>query len=353
MPSPAQNYKKSFEELEQAASKFWPSELSEEEAILSVIPLLLKTQDQFITIISVETPTLDKLFDVVEASSLSANLFLKHLVILADYGGEMLQRVSTEFSGLFPAGELRYNWHDKKRSYSFKVLPSRKFSNAALRIDGKQLVNQYPLTDLQKDAIALLLFGSAYSDDNQEVASTLSKCEIGEYLGKPDELATYIKQRYIWVSRITGGAKANSLGQIAQNFVAQYISDNVGLSNIKIKRGGRLPEVTHTDPDTGRLTSFDLVITDSVKYVAIEVSFQVTTNSTIERKAGQARARYEQISQAGHKIAYVLDGAGNFQRDTALRVLCSYSDCTVAFSRSELETLCEFLREQFSEAEEV
>lgn len=343
-------YRKTFEELEQAASKFWPSELSEMEAKLSIIPLLLKTQDQFISIISVETPNLDRLFEIVEASSLSANLFLKHLVILADYGGEMLQRVSNEFSALFPDGALRYMWRGKQRSYTFKALPNRKFSNKTLKIDGKELLNTYPPDDLQKDAIALLLFGSAYSDDNQEVAATLSKCEIGEYLGKPDELATFIKQRYIWVSRITGGATANNLGQIAQKFVAQYVLDNLGLPNIKIKHGGRLPGVTHTDTATGRLTSFDLVATNGIKHVAIEVSFQVTTNSTIERKAGQARARYEQMSRAGHKIAYVLDGAGNFQRETALRTICSHSHCTVAFSRSELDILCNFLRQQLSKA---
>jgi hypothetical protein len=216
-----------------------------------------------------------------------------------------------------------------------------------LKIDGKKLLNKHSLDDLQKDAIALLLFGSACSDDDQEVTSTLSKCEIGEYLGKPDELETFIKQRYIWVSRITAGAKSNSLGQIAQEFVARYLSDNLGLPNIEIKRGGRLPGVTHTDTASGRLTSFDLVATNAAKRAAIEVSFQVTTNSVIERKAGQARARYKQINRAGHKIAYVLDGAGNFQRETALRTICSYSHCTVAFSRSELDILCEFLRDWF------
>lgn len=348
MDSHTRNYRKSFEELERVASKFWPSELSEIEANLSVIPLLIKTQDQFISIISVDTPDLDRLFAIVEASTLSPNLFLKHLVILADYGGEMLQRVSNEFATLFPSGQLRYIWHGEQRSYAFKSLPNRKFSNRALKIDGKELLKQYPLDDLQKDAIALLLFGSASSDDDQEIAATLAKCEIGEYLGKPDELATFIKQRYIWVSRITGGATANNLGQIAQKFVAEYLSDHLDLPNVEIKQGGRLPGVTHTDPTTGRLTSFDVVATNGDKYVAIEVSFQVTTNSVIERKAGQARARYEQVERAGHKIAYVLDGAGNFQRDTALRVICAHSHCTVAFSRSELDVLVAFLKEQFS-----
>ncbi len=347
MTKSAQNYQRTFEQLEEVASKFWPSELSEMEAKLSIIPLLLKTQDQFIHILSIETVELDKLFDIIEASSLPANLFLKHLVILADFGGEMLKRVSREFELLFPDGKLNYLWRGQQRSYIFKVLPTQKFSNTSLKIDGKKLFDKHPLADLQRDAITLLLFGSAYSDDDLEVASTLAKCGIGDYLGNPDALATFIKQRYIWVSRITGGAKSNNLGQLAQKFVGQYIGNNLDVPKIEVQTNGRLPGVTHTDVNTGRLTSFDLIVTNGKKYVAVEVSFQVTTNSVIERKSGQAKARYEQIEDAGHKIAYVLDGSGNFERETALRTICAHSHCTVAFSRSELDVLCEYLKEYF------
>ncbi len=347
MPKPVQNYQRTFEQLEEVASKFWPSELSEMEAKLSIIPLLLKTQDQFIHILSIETVELDKLFDIIEASSLPANLFLKHLVILADFGGEMLKRVSREFELLFPDGKLNYLWRGQQCSYIFKALPRQKFSNTSLKIDGKKLFDKHPLDNLQRDAITLLLFGSAYSDDDLEVASTLAKCQIGDYLGNPDALATFIKQRYIWVSRITGGAKSNNLGQLAQKFVGQYLENNLDVPKIEVQTNGRLPGVTHTDVNTGRLTSFDLVVTNGKKYVAVEVSFQVTTNSVIERKSGQAKARYEQIEDAGHKIAYVLDGSGNFERETALRTICAHSHCTVAFSRSELDVLCEYLKEYF------
>jgi hypothetical protein len=342
------NYQRTFEQLEQVASKFWPAELSEIEAQLSIIPLLLQTQDDFVSLLSVNPREFEKLFEFVAFSSLPANLFLKHLVILADFGGEMLKRVSREFEMLFPEGKLNYEWHGEQRSYAFKALPNRKFSNPALKIDGKHLLQDHPLDDLTKDAIMLLLFGSAYSGGDANVAATLARCEIGEYLGKPGELARFIKQRYIWVSRVTRGAKANSLGQIAQNFVAQYLTDNLRLPGLEIKAGGRLPGVTHTDTTTGRATAFDLVVTDSVKHVAIEVSFQVTTNSTIERKAGQARARYEQAGAAGHRIAYVIDGSGNFERETAMRTICAHSHCTVAFSRSELGVLCSFLSEFFA-----
>ena len=263
------NYAKTFEQLEAVASKFWPPELSEIESRLSIIPLLLETQDEFINIISIKTPSLEKLFTVIESATLPANIFLKHLVILADFGGEMLQRVSAEFETLFPSSELHYLWLGEQRTYTFVAVPNRNFNNKTLRIDGKELFNNHPLDDLQKDAIALLLFGSAYSDENQEVASALAKCEVGEYLGRRKELATFIRQRYIWVSRITGGATSNNLGQIAQRFVAEFISEHLGLENIEVQPGGRLPNVTHTDSATGRMTSFDIVVTDGRKYVAI------------------------------------------------------------------------------------
>ncbi len=196
----------------------------------------------------------------------------------------------------------------------------------------------------------MLLFGSAYysvSENNQDTASTLARCEIGSYLGKPNDLNTFIKQRYIYVSRVTGGSKSNTLGQIAQNSVSEYIKQELGEKNITVKLGGRLPNVTQTDETTGKLTSFDIIVTNGTKYVAVEVSFQVTTNSVIERKSGQAKSRYEQIENAGHKIAYVIDGAGNFQRQSAVGTICSYSHCTVAFSQRELNLLCEFIRKFF------
>jgi hypothetical protein len=88
------------------------------------------------------------------------------------------------------------------------------------------------------------------------------------------------------------------------------------------------------------------IVTKSPKgiYCAVEVSFQVTTNSTIERKAGQAQARQELLHKNGHKIAYVIDGAGNFARQSALRTICQYSDCTVSFKNEELDKLVDYIK---------
>ena len=339
-------YRKTLEELESVAAKFWSAELSAQEAEISVLPLLLQTQEQFISLLCVEPQDIERLFDIVKASALPSNLFVKHLVVLADFGGEMLQRVSREFANFFPNGELRYLWRGEAQIYQFRALPKVGLSNRSLRIDGKTLLQQTTLTDIQKDAIALLCFGSGCADTPQ-VAATLVRCEVGDYLGKPDAIEAFIRQRYLWVSRVTGGAKSNSLGQLAQQFVRKYLAEHfVSISpNISVSAGGRLPGVSHTDDTTGRETAFDVVVSNGTRFVAVEVSFQVTTNSVIERKAGQARGRYEQVEKVGHRIAYVLDGAGNFQRETALRTLCAHSHCTVAFSRPELDTLCRFIAE--------
>jgi hypothetical protein len=208
MVKSTKSYQRTFEELEEVASKFWPAELSELEAKLSVIPLLLETQDHFISVISVKTPDLDRLFNILEASSLPANLFLKHLAILADFGGEPLQRVSREFEMLFPEGKLNYYWQGKPHSYTFRSLPHLKFSNQSLHIDGRLLVEQHPLDDLKRDAIALLLFGRVHNQitGSMEAASFLAKCHIGEYLGRPNILKKVVQERYIWMSPLVKGS---------------------------------------------------------------------------------------------------------------------------------------------------
>lgn len=343
----AADYRRNLEQLEAVASMFWPEEVSQQAASLSIIPMLLKTQDDFISILNVPIKDLGSIFTVLESSRLPANLFLKHLVILADFGGEMLQRINSQFPTLFPGGTLEYVWAGSNHTYTFRELPiTGALNNNRLAISGSRLTEDIELSDLHRDVIALLLFGNTATDEY--AAKVLSKCEIGDYLGRPEDLRTFIKQRYIWVSQITGGARNNNLGQIAQQVVEAFITEHIGIDHVTVQPNGHMPGVTHTAESDTRLTTFDLVVSHREKYAGVEVSFQVTTNSVIERKAGQAQARYQHIADAGYRIAYVLDGAGNFQRKTALQTILSYSHCSVAFSQSELEVLCDFLREYFA-----
>jgi hypothetical protein len=344
------SYKRTVSELRQKASIFWPTELSRKAFEKSVIPVLLDTQEQFIAFLTLPVPNIDTLLDFINRSSFPPNLFLKHLVVLADFGGEMLQRVNQFCDVLFPAGTMTYKWDQERRSYKFRALPVRgQLTTARLNLDGGDLLKKTTMNDLTQDVIALLVLGGVCTDER--AAAVLGKCTISQYLGDSRQLATYVKQRYIWVSRVTSGSDVNRLGQLAEQTVVKHLQDHIGVPGAAVKRGGVLPGVTHHDERSRSQTAthFDIVVSKGDKYVGIEISFQVTTNSTIERKGREARSIFEQVEKVGHRIAYILDGAGNFQRRAALENLCTYSHCTVAFSSDEFDVLCAFLREFLQE----
>jgi hypothetical protein len=213
---------------------------------------------------------------LLEAAELPANLFLKHLMILADFGGELLQRINDNFSMLFPSSELEYEWKERLHVYRFQRLPvNGRLSNAKLGVSGKKLAESRELDNLLQDVIVLLIFGSAST--NLHTADVLAKCEINNYFGRPAALKEFVKQRYIWVSRITAGSRSNDLGQLAQQFVQNYLEANLNIAGATIRANGNLPGISHTNSDANRPTTFDIVVAKNDRYVAIEVSFQVTT----------------------------------------------------------------------------
>ena len=72
----------------------------------------------------------------------------------------------------------------------------------------------------------LLLFGGASLANNLPL-EIVDKCIIGTLIGHKRELEAFVRQRYIWVSRITGGATANTLGNLAQKYVIDYLQDKL------------------------------------------------------------------------------------------------------------------------------
>ena len=335
-------FNRNIDELESNAVSWWPEHLIQENSAISVIPKLLQTQDDFLKIISLSKKTPYQVFDLLEAAEFPANLFLKHLCVLADYGGEPIQRLGRAFSSIFQTGKSKYSiefsWDSKSYVYDFKCLPVRGLSSKKLFIDGGGLVEEKTLSDLYRDMVILLMFGST-STVNEEAG--LVACEIGTLLGRAEILEKYVKERYINVSRITGGATANSLGQLAQREIVKYLLESLG-GNYRVISNGRIA-LDGYKKESGM--PFDIVVEKGGKKVGIEVSFQVTTNSTIERKSGQAVDRMNLMHSNGHKIAYVLDGAGNFQRKSAISNICANSDCTVAYSNKEFDALSKWIGE--------
>jgi len=323
---------------------WWTENLKNENATISIIPRLLETQDDFVSILQLSKNNPTQVFDLVKAAEFPANLFLKHLVVISDYGGELIQRLGRSFLNIFtkkdPTGKpvMDYVWKGKNYQYVFESMPIKGLNNKKLSIDGNGLQSAKPFDTLKRDMTMILLYAS--TSEASEYAG-LDVCLLGSLLGDEVALEHHIKQKYIVVSRITGGANANSLGQLAQRYIVKYLKEKLG-SEFHITSNGSIILQGYSKT-TG--IPFDVVVTKGDKSVGIEVSFQVTTNSTIERKAGQAAERKSLVNMAGHKIAYVIDGAGNFQRSAAISTICQHSDCTVAYSDSEFDVLANFLRE--------
>jgi hypothetical protein len=337
-------YARTLPELKTKAIRFWSREILEREASVSILPLLLTTQDKFISVLNLSDAAPDSWKKLVDISDeMKGNVFLKHLMVLSDLGGEALKKLPP-LKAYFPDSKMTFVWREHTYEYQFKVIHEDvPLDNSALRVDGKSLLKGYALNAKMEDTVMLLLHGAASIGDTLP-EDIKNKCMIGSLIGEPEELDKFVRVSYIRISRIIGGATSNKLGQIAQDYVIEVL--NKKLPGWSFVRNGKLPGVSHTGGKTE--TTFDVAATSpNNKHFGIEVSFQFTTNSVIERKAGQAQARQQLVHNAGHQICYVIDGAGNIDvRESAVRTICSYSDCTVALSEDEIGVLAEFMREQ-------
>ena len=253
----AKNYTPTPEELKPRASLFWPDELRAKEEAISVIPKLIKTQDKFISILDVSDGSPNAWIKVLgQMKDFPANLFLKHLMVLADVGGEPLKRLSPELPGIFKDGKMVFMWNGKSHAHEFKTIHSGvKIGNTNLFVDGASLATGHELDEKMEDVIMLLLFGSAIT--NATLPPLIGeKCMIGSLFGDSAALKRFVKERYIFVSRITAGATSNALGQIAQDFVRDYLQS--ALPKWKVRRNGQIQGISQNDRDTDM--NFDLVV---------------------------------------------------------------------------------------------
>ncbi len=327
---------KTVEELKKRAVIFWPAEICKQEKATSVIPLLLESQEKFISILHLADAAPLAWKEILgNVEGLPPNLFLKHLCVLSDIGGEKLMRFRSELPSILENGEIVFNWKGKLHRHRLESLQYKSlWSNKALFTDGVGIQTRRDFDDAIVDVCMLLLFGG--SAINPGIPDEIiDKCIIGGMLGDKPAIEKYVRRRYIWVSRITGGATANAMGNIVQKYVLEKLKHHLPAWDFSLKS---IPDISQNAGKTD--TQFDIVAkSPKNKYWAIEISFQVTTNSTIERKAGQAQARQELLHQHGHRIAYVLDGAGNFERSSALQTIINFSDCTASYSDAEIKRL--------------
>lgn len=342
-------YLRTIEDLEKIGSKWWPKEVRDEANKVSILHTLLDTQEEFISLLKLAIIEPFNLFQLIEVSPMRLNMFLKHLAVLTDFGAEPMKRVNTNFKELFPKGNLEFKIGGKIYYYEFKALPvSGTLDNKKMKIDTiKNLTEGRYNKDLSEDLIMMLVFGGCATASRTR--AILYKCNVSNLLGKKKEIDDYVRSNYIRVSRILAGKEANDLGNVAESYVVGYIRSKLG-DKYNVQPHGHIPGITDNDGKT--LITFDVVvdrIADNSKYkkhVAIEVSFQETTNSVVERKGGEAESRFAKIVQTRNYIAYIIDGGGNFERKNAMSDLCRFSHCNVAYTPEELDLLVSFIKER-------
>lgn len=343
-------YVRSMAELEKYACMWWPKEIRDYADKLSILQTLLDTQEKFISILKLaDRDDSNSIFNIMQASNFSLKCFLKHLMILTDVGAEPLQRINAQFDELFPNGKMTYVINDKSHSYSFQSLPVKsKLNNEKMRVDTKEnMMNDKCDENLTKDVIMILLHGGACK--SSKTRAVMYRCTISDYIGNDELVELHVRQNYIRVSRIIAGRTANDLGNIIQNYAADYLRRILG-DDYNIRTFGTIPGVSINDGKTE--AKFDIVI-DRIAdisrykpYVGVEVSFQETSNSTVERKGQDAAARFLAVVSKRSYVAYIIDGVGNFSRRAAGDVMCANSHCNVGCTQEEFQVLADFIKEK-------
>jgi len=331
------NFERTPKELEQVAALWWPQDLREEVAKNSPNLLLRGTFSQFKSFLQDAPENPGEFSAYVESTPMGSNMLLKHLMIFNDYAGEPVQRLHAQRHNLFPnmseGLSILWNMNEYQLNIDGFLENTRALNNSSLKVDGASLA--YPAEhSLLTKALANVLAYGAFST-RPEVSEVLYRCDAALWFGKTKELEAHLEQRYLDVNRSVSGAQSNSLGQILQRRVKAAIE-------IRYKDFDEILTNGTVEINGARMTS-DIFICKGKKAVAIEVAFQETTNSVIERKGSDAHKRKELLNSKGIASVYVLDGIGNFQRQSAITKLCENSDCTVAFSDKEFDVLVDFI----------
>lgn len=342
-------YLRSIKDLEQVGCKWWPKEVRDEATKVSILQYLLDTQERFISLLTLADKNKpEKLFSLLDASDFEYHLFLKHIALLTDVGSEPIQRINSSFKEIFPNKELTYKLGKNEYTYKFVSLPTTgKPNNEKMQIDTMEnLQAACKNKELTKDLIMLLIYGAAST--TPRTRAILYKCNAFEYLGQKDKIKQYVRENYIRVSRIIAGKTATDLGNVAQVYALNYLSEHLG-NNYKLVNNGTIPGVKLDDD---KEATFDIVVSRNddegrfKKYVGIEVSFQETSNSVSERKGREAQARFRNTNNMRCYVAYIIDGVGNFSRPSAMNDMCNNSHCNVAYTPSEFDLLIEFIKEK-------
>ncbi|MBJ3391770.1 hypothetical protein JGB95_25105, partial [Salmonella enterica subsp. enterica serovar Corvallis] len=188
-----------FQELENSACLYWPKELAERAASISAISPLIETQDEFLSILTISTNKPTSCFDAVRlCNKISPNLFVKHLMVLSDIGGERLHRFFKDLDKIYPDRIMEFNIGNN--SYSYQFNSNRAWTTKNLNVEKSRLLQ--PVSDFTRemlDVCMLILWGGNTINNTNLPTEIENNCILGNLIGNKEAIEQLLKERYIMV----------------------------------------------------------------------------------------------------------------------------------------------------------
>jgi len=304
---------------------FWTTDLLPDDLYGDETERVLNTKDQFTAILRASDA--DEIVSDLLRADLRNPLLLQHCMLTTDIGKETLDRLAF-FLSHDGVDTVEIDAASTTREYRIQRLADPDFSVANRSFDSFT-------EEGFEDIFTVLCFGSCMPLLSEYV--TFRRCRLGEICGDETAIADYFADLYVLFSDQTKGRVRVKKGRAPERLVRQTLDTVTAQSDLSYTSDNRVPDMPEEDEDQ----EFDFVLVDDDRYVAIEVAFQETTNSTLERKARQSRELFPLFEHRDCELIHVVDGAGYFERSNALRQMVEFSH--LAVSLGELDELERYL----------
>ncbi|MGE6369902.1 hypothetical protein ACQKDB_12310 [Planococcus kocurii] len=361
---------KKIQELMDDANWFWSDSIigNQQENVLiqHLVDTTIVVQD------CVKKSTAENIVDnLMELENLTGDkisrfLVLKNLMILLDVSAEILDR-----SVMF-LNEKKIS----KLTVADKEFEFRKFGKGFKT----QLSNNniYKLCEKDDDFFHDVLQLILYASGSEELKNynTFDSFKLGLLTGNEDVLETFILRRSIENSSQIKQLRAVAYGNGLQREVKNKLMEELSTLDVVIAPDNRYLGVQQFDIvlykqpegvsaelptpqsmfqkkklnkiEAAELTDKRAAMMMEWKWAIIEVSFQETTNSTMERKSKQAaNGLYNSINDANHQLIYLIDGAGYFRRTKVIETLVNNSHQVQPLSPIGQQKIVEHLKLYF------
>jgi hypothetical protein len=325
-------------QLRNCALLYWPPQIRAEVASQSFLDTMMATYPLFRQVMH-DSRDFNSLLANIRilnnSNELPMNVFLRHCMLFSDLGWEAIKKwFGDAYAEVFPEGLLTA----QNLQQAIPLIRQGKIRTSSAHITSSY---DYALKEAERQQIEALIFVLFYgSDVNDQV---MGKCNLAVYLSDDGSLFDADSQvKYIQVSRQTGGAAAAIGGSLLENRIA--IDPITELLSTEYPNLRFSMSKEHEFATGQRMTSDQWFVSEvNNRAVALEVSFQETTNSTIERKRRDAQNR-QRLFPINVVSAFVLDGVGTLDhRHNAVRDIIQYSDIVVSARPDQVEYLGRFI----------